>query len=255
MSRATLRVSGLSCQIAGERRLEDIGFTLDPGERLGLFGPSGAGKSLLLRALLGLSPRGARVEGTMHWGERRFSLASPRELASLRGSTITLVAQAAGLSLDPVVPVRRQVEQLVRLHRTGRPVDELLERAGFPLAAAKQVPGQLSGGMAQRAALAAALACAPRVLLADEPTASLDTVTQAAVLTSLFDACTTDQTSTILVSHDLALLGRHCDRIAVLREGRLIADGSVEELLDSPEPAVSELVDPHRPERQPEARA
>ncbi len=238
-----LRVEGLGCSFGADARIESVSFSIAPGQRVGLWGPSGAGKSLILRCLLGLAPRRARVSGSLRWrDEPERALARPAALAPLRGAGMTLVPQAATPSLDPVRSVGRQLAQAIARHDSRRSVDELLLLAGLGREVADQLPSQLSGGMGQRAAIAIALACSPSLLLADEPTASLDTVTQAAVLGRLAAACDETDAGLLLVSHDLALLAQLCPRILVLLDGRLVADDTIDGLLRTPDPAIRRLV-------------
>jgi ABC-type glutathione transport system ATPase component len=182
------------------------------------------------------------AEGTLVVDGRARSLADPRALSALRGSAVGLVPQAAVESLDPVRRIDRQLREIVARHRTARSPAELAARVGLPTAALALHPAGLSGGMAQKAALALALAAGPRVLLCDEPTASLDNVAQAEVLDLLAQTCAREQAALLLVSHDLGLLARVCDRVLVLIDGQLVHDAGIPEVLASSDPGVRRLV-------------
>jgi ABC-type glutathione transport system ATPase component len=155
---------------------------------------------------------------------------------------MAIVPQAATQSLDPVLNLGRQLEELRSRHRTNKTAEELLRVAQLPPELTASYPAQLSGGMAQRAALALALACGPRLLLADEPTASLDNVAQAKVLERIVAACDEAAMALLLITHDLALLARHCSRVLVITDGRMRADSTVPELLEATDPELRDLV-------------
>lgn len=238
-----IRVDALSCAFGQDIALHPVTFALAPGERVGLFGPSGAGKSLLLRALVGLAPRAARLEGTLRWREDPpRALADARALASLRGKEIASVAQHAAPSLDPIRSVGAQLAELSRRHRSARSVRQLLELVDLSPDVSCARPSELSGGMAQRVAIAAAVACAPKLLLADEPTASLDNLSQRRVLDTLDRVCDDSDAALLLVSHDLALLARRCSRVIVLVDGAIALDAPLDQVLETKEPTVSALV-------------
>lgn len=238
-----LRVDGLSCAMEGRYVLDEVGFVIAPGERVGLFGPSGAGKSLLLRALVGLAPRSAVLTGTLTWEDGRpLRFEAPGSLAVLRGSSIASIPQDAARSLDPIRRVGAQLHELVERHRTTRSARQLLEAVDLTPSVLDARPAELSGGMAQRVAIAAAFACRPRLLLADEPTAALDNLSQRHVLDAFARACDESHAASVLVSHDLAILAERCTRVIALVDGEVVLDGDVDEALSSAEPGLADLV-------------
>lgn len=231
-----MRLEGLRCEIDERVLLDGVSLTLVAGEPLALLGPSGSGKSLLLRCLLGLAPASASVRGTLLWGDARIDLGDRRALAGLRGRGLTLVPQAAAASLDPLRRVGAQLREVMQLHDAStreRPEDRLAE-VGLPASHVDRYPRELSGGQAQRVALALALACRPAVLLADEPTASLDCIAQAELLDLLSSRCGDRRIALVLVSHDIALVARRCSRALVLAQGRVAEEGSLDTLLSTP---------------------
>jgi ABC-type glutathione transport system ATPase component len=238
-----MQVTDLRCTIDGRALLDDVSLTVEIGEPLALLGPSGGGKSLLLACLLGLAPAAAQVRGRLLWKGTAIDLGDRRAMAKLRGRGITLVPQAAAVSLDPVRKIGAQLVEVTALHGEPADVAGRLAEVGLPLEFARRHPLSLSGGQAQRVALALALACRPAVLLADEPTASLDCVAAVELLTLLCERCAARGIALVLVSHDLALIAGRCRRAVVLADGRVVASGSLAELLASPpEPTTQALV-------------
>jgi ABC-type glutathione transport system ATPase component len=238
-----LRVSGLCCAIGDDTLLDDLGFALEAAERVAIWGASGSGKSTLLRCLMGLSPPGSQSRGELRWqAQDARSFANPSSLASLRGHAIGHVSQSAAGSLDPVRTIARQLEEVLTLHRGAASPSELLARVHLDGAALELYPAQLSGGMAQRAALAIALAGSPKLLLADEPTAAMDNVLQRDVLDDLAAACDAQGTALLLVSHDLALVARYCERALVLVDGKLVADTAITKLVETTRDDLAPLV-------------
>jgi peptide/nickel transport system ATP-binding protein len=238
-----VQVADLGCSIDGRAALAEVSFAVAAGERMALLGPSGAGKSLLLRCLLGLAPRGARVTGSLSLCGRTLRLEDRGALAELRGRGLALVPQAAGASLDPMRTVGAQLREVCALHGTDGHAREHLAEVGLPPEFAERHPYSLSGGQAQRVALALALACRPAVLLADEPTASLDCVAQAALVELMARRCEAEGVSLVLVSHDLALAARCCEQALVLADGRVVARGPLREVLAAPpEPTTAAMV-------------
>jgi peptide/nickel transport system ATP-binding protein len=238
-----MQITGLRCTIDGRVLLDDVSLAVEVGDPLALLGPSGGGKSLLLACLLGLAPAAAQVRGRLLWKGTAIDLGDRRTLAKLRGRGITLVPQAAAVSLDPVRKIGAQIVEVTALHGEPADVAGRLAEVGLPLEFARRHPLSLSGGQAQRVALALALACRPAVLLADEPTASLDCVAAVELLTLLCERCAARGIALVLVSHDLALIAGRCRRAVVLADGRVVASGPLAELLASPpEPTTQALV-------------
>ncbi len=222
------------------RAVDGVDLRLSPGERLGLVGESGCGKSLTARAIIGLLPASARVTGAIDV-EGRDTLPMPaNERRALRGKGIAMVFQDPMTYLNPVFTVGNQIAEalpkpMTAIERRARVV-ELLRRVRLPEpeCAADSYPWQLSGGMRQRALIAMAIAASPRLLIADEPTTALDVSVQAAVLDLLDDLVREAGMSLLLISHDLGVVARVCDRVAVMYAGRIVEEGPARAVLGEP---------------------
>jgi peptide/nickel transport system ATP-binding protein len=219
-----------------------VSFRIEPGECVAMVGESGSGKTVTARTLVGLTGRTARISATRADFDGRSILdLRERDWRSVRGVSAGLVLQDALVSLDPMRRIGREVaEPLLRhrtvpRHRVADRVLELLTDVGIPdpEQRAGQYPHQLSGGLRQRALIASALACGPRLIIADEPTTALDVTVQAQILALLHDYRAAG-TALLLVSHDLAVVAGLADRILVLRDGRIVERGTPAEVLGSP---------------------
>lgn len=235
-----LRVDGLGVRLDEREVLTGVGFTLGAGRRIGIVGPSGAGKSLLTRAILGLAPRRASVEGAVTFDGTRLDELDDAGWSRVRGSRIGIVFQEPGTALDPSMRIGRQIGVPLGLHRglSGRArtdaAEAWCERVGLPTRVTRAFPHQLSGGQRQRAALAIALAGEPDLLVADEPTTALDTTVQREVL-DLIDSLVVERgLALIVVTHDLAVAARVTDDLLVLVDGRMAESGPTLEVLARP---------------------
>ena len=244
----SLEVRNLSIEIDGRRVVDDISFDVPDGARVGIIGESGSGKSLTALAVLGLLPDGARAEGSIRWDGREILGLPDRDLASLRGAEIGIVFQEPQTALNPVRTVGRQIsdplaihERMSRRERRARAVADA-ERVRLPDAGriVDRYPHQLSGGQRQRVAIAVALACRPRLLLADEPTTALDVTIQAEILELLQGLVTDAGMSLVFITHDLAVLSQIATHAIVLEHGRLVESAPVRELLTAPRSAVAQ---------------
>lgn len=233
-----LTVSELVVRRGEARVLEGVSLGLGAGEAGALLGPSGAGKSVMLRALVGLLPAGMVAEGRVTLEGACVEAGDRRALAGLRGRGLALLPQSATSSLDPVRRVEAQLIEVGRRWGDRRSVTEALAEVGLPPAIARAYPHTLSGGEAQRVALALALACSPRVLLADEPTASLDSPSQAEVMALLRGRCAERGIGLVLVTHDLALAASVCARAWVIDAGRIVEEGAMTTLISGPRSAA-----------------
>ncbi|MFF1541843.1 dipeptide ABC transporter ATP-binding protein [Microbacterium sp. NPDC058269] len=240
---AALEVRGLRIAFDGKPVVRGVTFTVERGECVAIVGESGAGKSLTARALLGLTPADADVtlDELLVDGTDAVGL-SERAWRDLRGTGIALVSQDALVSLDPLRRIGAEVAEPLLLHRivrgraarAGR-VRELLARVWMPdpERRSRQHPHELSGGLRQRALIASALAAAPAVLVADEPTTALDATVQARILGLLREIADAG-TALVFISHDFAAVRRIADRVLVMKDGIVVESGPVAEVLESP---------------------
>jgi len=220
-----------------------ISFEIAPGETLGIVGESGCGKSVTALSVLGLLPRAGRVKGgTARFDDRDLLQLKDRELRKLRGKEIGMIFQDPMTSLNPVLTIGRQLREPLEEHfgmsrkqATARAA-ELVERVGIPSPKARlsDYPHQFSGGMRQRAMIAMALACKPKLMIADEPTTALDVTIQAQILALLRELVTEENTALILITHDLGVVAGMCERVNVMYAGMFMETGSAEQLFERP---------------------
>ncbi|MFB8775709.1 dipeptide/oligopeptide/nickel ABC transporter permease/ATP-binding protein [Streptomyces broussonetiae] len=223
--------------------VKDASLTLRDGEVLGLLGESGSGKSILSRSVLGLLPRGIHLtEGSVRLGGEEIAGLGEKEMRRHRGTGVSVVLQDPMTALSPVHTVGRQLCEPLRLHfgmsreqARARAV-ELLTRVGVRDAEGRldDYPHQFSGGMAQRVAIAMALAAGPKVLIADEATSALDVTTQSQVLDLLLELRDEFNTSIVMITHDLGVVAETCDRVAVMYAGQIVEVGEVSDVLHRP---------------------
>ncbi|MBW4649906.1 MAG: ABC transporter ATP-binding protein [Kastovskya adunca ATA6-11-RM4] len=222
--------------------VDDVSFSLQPGERLGLVGESGCGKSTLGRAVMRLLPESSQVEGrVMFAGQSVFDL-SPAQLRRFRGEVVALVFQDPMTRLDPLMTIGDHCLETLRAHQPQLSRRECKEKAIATLEAVKipasrwsQYPHEFSGGMRQRVAIALALLLEPKVIVADEPTTSLDVTVSAQILQELTRLCQEREMALLLISHDLAMVGEYCDRIAVMYKGQMVEMGAVKPIFQDPQ--------------------
>jgi peptide/nickel transport system ATP-binding protein len=222
--------------------VDDVSFTLNAGERLGLVGESGCGKSTLGRAAMRLLPPSTQIEGRVRFaGQSVFDL-TPKQLRQFRGEAVALVFQDPMTRLDPLMTIGEHCIETLQAHQPQLSRRQCKERALETLDAVKipanrwsQYPHEFSGGMRQRVAIALALLLNPKLIVADEPTTSLDVTVSAQILKELTRLCREREMGLLLISHDLAMVGEYCDRIAVMYNGRMVETGSVGTILQRPE--------------------
>lgn len=244
-----LDVRDLNVTIGGHAVLKRVSLHVDAGERVGLIGASGSGKSMLVKAVTGLLPRTARVDGSLNIGGKRVDTMDDAELADLRGRYVGLVFQNPGAALNPVLTVEQQVCLPLRLHydldadeRHDRAMT-MLERVGLPPRLAGAYPHELSGGQQQRVGIATALITSPRLIIADEPTTALDAIVQRSIIDLLVSLVESAGASMLFITHDFAVLSRATTRCVVIDGGRVAETGGTEDLLRNPgEPATRALV-------------
>ncbi len=244
----TLEVHDLTVDIDGRRVIDGVSFDVPDGARVGLIGESGSGKSLTALAVLGLLPEGATAGGSIRWNGLELLGMPDRELAELRGDDIGIVFQEPRTALNPIRTVGRQIAESVRIHervsRAQARERAIAEAARVALPDPERIvaryPHQLSGGQRQRVAIAMALACRPRLLIADEPTTALDVTIQAEILDLLRSLVDEDGMSLVFITHDLAVLSRIATHGVVLADGRVVEQAPVAELLTRPQSAVTQ---------------
>jgi oligopeptide/dipeptide ABC transporter ATP-binding protein len=221
-----------------------VSFSLGAGETKGLVGESGSGKSITLLSLLGLVPEPGRViDGAVLWNGRDLLELSKDELRQIRGREISMIFQDPMSCLNPVFTIGEQIAETLRvkLGMGGREAKaraaELLDHVGIPAARSRlgSYPHELSGGMRQRVMIAIAVACKPRLLLADEPTTALDVTIQDQILALLAELQDELGMSMILVSHDLGVVAQNCDSVAVMYAGHVVEDARAGELFRKPQ--------------------
>jgi peptide/nickel transport system ATP-binding protein len=241
-----LEVSELAVDLPaseGPRRVVDrTSFSVAEGESLGVVGESGSGKTMTALALMGLTPEGARVSGSIRFEGRELGALEEEAMRELRGDRIAMIFQEPMTALNPLLSVGAQVAEPLELHRGLSRKDarqravELLERVRLaePERAARSYPFALSGGERQRAMIAMAIGCSPRLVIADEPTTALDVTVQARILDLIDGLRAESKMAVLLVSHDLAVIAGHCDRVIVMYAGMIMESGPVEAVLRDP---------------------
>ncbi|GHA83847.1 MULTISPECIES: ABC transporter ATP-binding protein [Streptomyces] len=245
---ALLNVDQLSVTFGGRGRkdsiaVDGVSFTVDQGQVVGLVGESGCGKSVTSLALMGLLPeKGVKVGGRVEFDGQDLLTISRRKLRDMRGSQLAMIFQDPLSSLNPVIPIGIQVTEILQRHRglkgeaARKEAADLLDRVGIPdpRRRLKEYPHQLSGGMRQRALIAMAVACAPRLLIADEPTTALDVTIQAQILELLKELVDQEGTALLMITHDLGVVAGICDEVNVLYAGRAVESAGRRELFAAP---------------------
>lgn len=219
-----------------------INLTMKAGETLGLVGETGAGKTTFALSILGLLPEriGKVTKGKIVLDGIETLKATKADMRLLRGSTVSMIFQDPMTSLNPTKTVGNQIEEVLYLHnrhmsrtQLQEKVDEIMELVGIPASRKTEYPHQFSGGMKQRIVIAIALACEPKLLLADEPTTALDVTIQAQVLDMMQDLKEKLNTSMILITHDLGIVAQICDNVAIMYAGEIIESGTAEDIYNS----------------------
>jgi peptide/nickel transport system ATP-binding protein len=230
--------------------VDGVSFRLRPGEVLGLVGESGCGKSTLGRGLIGLTPRGAAVDGKIVFDGRDLLTMSSKQRARLRGGGMGLIFQEPMTRLDPLMKISNHFDEAIKAHeprlrksaRRARAL-EALRALGIPPTRFDTYPHEFSGGMRQRIMIALALALRPKFIVADEPTTALDVLVEAQILRILADIRQQYQPAILLITHNLGIVAEACDRVAVMYAGRIVEQGPVREIFASPQhPYTQELL-------------
>ena len=245
MNQELLKVTDLhiSFKAKGEpvRAVTGVSFSVKKGETLGIVGESGAGKSVLGLSLMGLLPEDTAYipGGSIEFDGTRLLELRKKQLRAFRGDRIAMIFQDPMTSLNPVMTVGDQIIEALRFHNKEKlnkrqleqRVDEVMELVGIPAHRKKEYPHQFSGGMRQRVVIATALVCDPELLIADEPTTALDVTIQAQVLAMIRQIQKKLGTSMVLITHDLGIVAKMCDRVAIMYAGEMVEQGSIEDIL------------------------
>lgn len=229
---------------AGEvKALNGVSFSMDEGEVLGIVGESGSGKSVTAYSVMGLTAYpGKLIGGTINFNGHQIDKMSEKEMRKIRGNEVSIIFQDPMTSLNPVYTIGNQITEVICLH-TGKSkkeahdrAKELLELVGInePTKRLKQYPHELSGGMRQRVMIAIALACEPKLLIADEPTTALDVTIQAQILELMQELRKKLGMSIIMITHDLGVVASMCERIAVMYAGHIVEYGTADEIFYEP---------------------
>jgi peptide/nickel transport system ATP-binding protein len=241
-----VEIKGLTIRFTGERTVHavtNVDLSLRDGEVLGLLGESGSGKSVTLRALMRLLPKKrTQISGSIKVLGRDVLALTDEELSAFRGQTVSMIFQEPGLALDPVYTIGAQIAETVMRHEGKSHAQgvaralEMLEVVRIPSAKRRldAYPHEMSGGMRQRAMIALALACKPKILLADEPTTALDATVQIQILLLLRELQREFGMSVIFVTHDIGVAIEICDRVAVMYAGQIVEQGGLREIVRSP---------------------
>ena len=245
-----LTADNLQLSIHGTPILSDIGFELDAGNTLGIIGESGSGKSMTALSIMQLLPRGSAMKGSIRFAGNDLMSLPESAMCQLRGSDIGMIFQEPMSALNPVKSIGDQVSESIRLHRDLSTADAVeltmrtLERVGlpnkeFPL---NRYPHELSGGQRQRVVIAIAVACQPRLLIADEPTTALDVTTQAGILKLLKSLQHDDGLALLLITHDLAVVSMMADDVLVMNEGSVVEQGDLRSVFKAPSQAYTRML-------------
>lgn len=229
---------------AGEvKALNGVSFSMNEGEVLGIVGESGSGKSVTAYSIMGLTAYpGKLIGGTIYFNGHQIEKMIEKEMRKIRGNEVSIIFQDPMTSLNPVYTIGNQITEVIRLH-TGKSkkeaydrAKELLELVGInePTKRLKQYPHELSGGMRQRVMIAIALACEPKLLIADEPTTALDVTIQAQILELMQELRQKLGMSIIMITHDLGVVASMCERIAVMYAGHIVEYGTADEIFYEP---------------------
>ncbi|MBC1197357.1 ABC transporter ATP-binding protein [Microcystis aeruginosa BLCCF158] len=222
--------------------INGVSLSIGKGETLGLVGESGCGKSTIGKAILRLLPNRTHVEGEITFEGRSLLSLSSKQLEKFRGEAVGLVFQDPMTRLDPLMTIGDHCVETLQAHRTDLTYRQaksqactVLEKVKIPANRWSQYPHEFSGGMRQRVAIALALLLNPKLIIADEPTTSLDVTVSAEILRELKRLCSEEEMGLLLISHDLALVGEYCDQLAVMKGGKIVESGAVKTVFNTPQ--------------------
>lgn len=245
----SVSIRNLNIVIDGMPIVHDVDMDIADGERVGLIGSSGSGKSMIAKSIMGLLPLSAQVSGSIDMGGTEIVGASDQAIADLRGRYVGMVFQNPSAALNPVMTVAQQVALPLRLHydltrdeRLDR-VKAMFAKVRLPEDVLNKYPHELSGGQQQRVGIAAALVTSPRLIIADEPTTALDSITQRQIVDLLASLVDDSGAFMLFITHDFAVLNHATTRCYVLADGRVAESGQTADILQSPHTKVaSQLV-------------
>lgn len=246
MSNKLLNIKDLTIQYVTEDEVvsavNGLDIELNEGETIGLVGETGAGKTTSALGIMGLvpNPPGKIVSGSIEFAGKDLLKESEEGMRKIRGNQISMIFQDPMTSLNPVMTVGEQIAEVIEIHENignaaaFEKAKEMLELVGIPGARANDYPHQFSGGMKQRVVIAIALACNPKLLIADEPTTALDVTIQAQVLDLMNDLKEKFKTAMILITHDLGVVAQVCDKVAIMYAGEIVESGTLRDVYLSP---------------------
>jgi peptide/nickel transport system ATP-binding protein len=222
--------------------IDGVSFSIGKRETLGLVGESGCGKSTIGKAILRLLPNGSHIEGEINFEGRSLLSLSPKQLEKFRGEAVGLVFQDPMTRLDPLMTIGAHCVETLQAHQPNLTYRQaknqactILEKVKIPPNRWSQYPHEFSGGMRQRVAIALALLLNPKLIIADEPTTSLDVTVSAEILQELKRLCNEEEMGLLLISHDLAMVGEYCDQLAVMNAGKIVESGLVKTIFKAPQ--------------------
>ncbi|WP_233096045.1 ABC transporter ATP-binding protein [Alicyclobacillus sp. SO9] len=219
-----------------------VNLTVKPGEAVGIVGESGSGKSVTVQSIMRLLPKTAKIEGSLTWNGTNIAEISEKQMQRIRGRDISMIFQDPLTALNPTMKIGRQIAESLVLHKKIPPrkaltqAVNLLELVGIPdpKQRANSYPHEFSGGMRQRVVIAIAIACEPKLVIADEPTTALDVTVQAQILELLKNLQQELNMSLLFITHDLAVISQIAERVAVMYAGQIVEEGPVEQVLLNP---------------------
>ncbi|MBM1218606.1 ABC transporter ATP-binding protein [Ponticoccus sp. SC2-23] len=249
---ALLGLENLSIHVGKVPIIEAVSLDIRAGEMVGLVGESGSGKSVTALSVMRLlaEPPMKIASGSIRFDGHELTSMNETDLRALRGEEIAMIFQEPMTSLNPVFTIGQQIREMIRLHRdvskrqADQQAEQLLARVGIPSPATtlRRYPHQLSGGQRQRVMIAIALACEPKLLIADEPTTALDVTIQAQILDLIDRLRQETAMAVLLITHDLGVVSQHCDRVAVMYLGRIVEYAAADELFANPRHRYTEAL-------------
>ncbi|SKC36974.1 ABC transporter ATP-binding protein [Maledivibacter halophilus] len=230
------------------KAVNNINLSLDRGKTIGIVGETGAGKTTMALSILNLIPKppGKIIQGSINLDGIDILKKTERELEKIRGRIVSMIFQDPMTALNPVITVGEQIAEVISIHqRIGskkamKKAEEMLEMVGIPRERISEYPHQFSGGMKQRVIIAIALACSPRLLIADEPTTALDVTIQAQVLKLMKELKEKLKMSMIMITHDLGIVAQVCDEVAIMYAGKIIEKGNLRDVFENPKHPYTE---------------